>query len=171
VVYAAVPTSGLSRTVATRLAIFLRYATTTGQVPGLENGRLPDGYLPLTAANGLGELASYSARAASAVAAQQGDVPPLVPAPVPPVTTPASSGDGTGSTGGDPAGVPAGTPAPTTSTPASVTVPTPAPSVALVASRTPLDVVSPAGLVVPGLLAAIAFGLVAASVAAFRVLR
>ncbi|HWB65935.1 MAG TPA: hypothetical protein VG708_03795, partial [Mycobacteriales bacterium] len=42
---------------------------------GLGQGQLPPGYVPMTAANGLGRLAAYTRRAASAVAAQLGGRP------------------------------------------------------------------------------------------------
>ena len=48
-----------------------------GQRPGLDVGELPPGYLPMTAANGLGQLASYTTAAADAVAAQNGRLPAL----------------------------------------------------------------------------------------------
>jgi hypothetical protein len=69
-----VPTSGLPKADAQRYAKFLRFAVTVGQTPGLSNGQLPPGYLPLTAANGLGQQAKYTLAAASAVAAQLGGV-------------------------------------------------------------------------------------------------
>lgn len=80
-VYTDVPTVGLSRSTASRLAQFLRYNVTEGQVRGLANGDLPPGYLPLTKANGLAALAGYTRRAADAVEAQQGETPPLVAVP------------------------------------------------------------------------------------------
>ena len=75
VVYASVPTAGLSSKDAGNYAAFLRYVTTDGQTPGAEVGKLPDGYLPLTAANNLGGMATYAAAAADAIAAQGGVVP------------------------------------------------------------------------------------------------
>jgi hypothetical protein len=82
VTYADVPTSGLDDSTAKRLSTFLTYAATTGQTAGSENGQLPDGYLPLTAANGLSALSTYTRVVAYAVAAQSGDVPAL-DAPLP----------------------------------------------------------------------------------------
>ncbi len=79
-VYAQVPTTGLPADQAEAFATFLRFAVTDGQQPGYGNGQLPPGYLPLTAANGLGDLAAYTQRAADAVEAQKGAVPDLVPA-------------------------------------------------------------------------------------------
>jgi hypothetical protein len=104
VVYDQVPTTGLSATDAAQHAQFLRFAAGAGQVPGTGNGQLPAGYLPLTAANGLGPLADYTNQAADAVQAQAGAVPPVVatpPADTPSTVTPESSGGSTdyGSTG------------------------------------------------------------------------
>ena len=77
VVYAAVPTSGLSSSVAGELSTYLKYVTTSGQNEGLGLGELPPGYLPLTAATGLGALAAYSQAAIADISAQNGQVPPL----------------------------------------------------------------------------------------------
>ena len=93
VVYAAVPTSGLPSTVATDYADLLTFAAGTGQTPGEGVGQLPPGYLPLTAADGLGGLAAYTLAAATDVAAQNGQVPPLT-------TASGSPGGGGGSSGG-----------------------------------------------------------------------
>jgi len=78
VVYAAVPTSGLTSTDAKDYAELLKFAASTGQIQGPGVGQLPPGYLPLTAADGLGALASYTMAAATDVAAQSGKVPSLV---------------------------------------------------------------------------------------------
>jgi hypothetical protein len=79
VVYAAVPTSGLTTTVAHDYATFLDFAATTGQTTGSGVGQLPPGYLPMTAADGLAALAAYTEAAAADVEAQNGQVPALVP--------------------------------------------------------------------------------------------
>lgn len=76
-VYALVPTQGLDETTSTRLAKFLCYAGTDGQVSGLANGQLPPGYLPVTAENGLGAEHDYLLTATAAVRKQGGDVPAL----------------------------------------------------------------------------------------------
>jgi len=78
IVYAQVPTKGLPAADAAHYAQVLRFAATDGQAPGDGNGQLPDGYLPVTTANGLGSLAAYTLAAAGAVQAQQGAVPSLV---------------------------------------------------------------------------------------------
>ncbi|OLB79969.1 MAG: hypothetical protein AUI14_08670 [Actinobacteria bacterium 13_2_20CM_2_71_6] len=75
VVYAAVPTTGLDHTTAADLAQLLAFAADEGQQPGLDQGKLPPGYLPMTAANGLGSLVAYTHEAADAVAAQKGAQP------------------------------------------------------------------------------------------------
>jgi hypothetical protein len=82
-----VPTAGLPAADAARYATFLDWVVTTGQTPGTANGNLAPGFLPLTAANGLGSEARYTVAAASAVATQDGKVPPLIPSPQPSQTT------------------------------------------------------------------------------------
>jgi hypothetical protein len=77
VVYAAVPTSGLPPSDAQDYASFLQFAVTTGQTPGVGLGELPPGYLPVTEADGLAALASYTQAAALDVAAQNGQVPSM----------------------------------------------------------------------------------------------
>jgi hypothetical protein len=109
-VYASVPTSKLPTVDAQRYAQLLRYFAGAGQQSGLASGQLPPGYLPMTAANGLGALATYADAAATAVAAQKGVVPPLLSAagttdaptfPLaangnPPVSLPSSAATGSG---------------------------------------------------------------------------
>jgi hypothetical protein len=103
VVYAAIPTTGLPATDAKDYATLLRFAAGPGQTPGLGVGQLPPGYLPLTKANGLGQLAGYTLAAADDVAAQKGALPSLTGNPAPgstptpsstptPIVTPTSSG-------------------------------------------------------------------------------
>jgi hypothetical protein len=72
VVYAAIPTKGLPKNDALHYSQVLTYAASAGQVPGPNQGQLPDGYLPMTAANGLGAMVDYTNKAATLVAAQQG---------------------------------------------------------------------------------------------------
>jgi hypothetical protein len=127
VVYAAVPTSGLPSVDAADFATFLRFAATSGQQPGYGVGQLPPGYLPLTKANGLGALAAYTLAASKDVAAQKGQLPPLIPSPSgpnpPPGSTttttsparpPGPSGGGPGSTVTTPGGSGSTTSTPTT---------------------------------------------------------
>ena len=110
-VYAAVPTAGLATSDAAAYADWVTFAATSGQQPGTGVGELPDGYLPLTAANGLAMQADYAVRAAKAVATQNGDVPPLKAPPgggsTPPPNNPGTTG-GTGNPGGNPGGTPSG---------------------------------------------------------------
>ena len=49
VIYAMVPTSGLSHAKAAAIARFLDFAAGAGQTPGVQPGQLPAGYLPLPA--------------------------------------------------------------------------------------------------------------------------
>jgi hypothetical protein len=105
-VYLDVPTRGLAKTEAGEYATLLRFAATTGQTPGLTNGTLPGGYLPLTKANGLGQLVAYTEQAAVDVAAQNGGVAPVKNNPgqnTSPGTTgnDGSGSDGTGDSGSD----------------------------------------------------------------------
>ncbi len=96
---AEIPTQGLPSADAQRYSQFLQFAAGPGQTPGTETGQLPAGYLPMTAANGMGRLVAYTQAAAKAVAAQDGTVPPVDPnAPASP--TPSSSSSGPGSAGG-----------------------------------------------------------------------
>ncbi len=77
-VYAAIPTSGLDKAEAADWATFLDYTVGAGQTEGENPGQLPTGgYLPMTTANGLGSFVAFTARAAAAVAAQQGVVPAI----------------------------------------------------------------------------------------------
>ena len=74
-----VPTTGLSSDDAARYAALLRFIGGAGQTPGLGNGQLPPGYVPMNAANGLSVLSTYTQLAANAVAAQKGANPSLIP--------------------------------------------------------------------------------------------
>jgi hypothetical protein len=73
-----VPTKGLTAADAKNFANLLTYAAGPGQVQGPDNGQLPDGYLPITAAAGLGNLVDYTTAAAKAVAAQDAQVPSVL---------------------------------------------------------------------------------------------
>jgi hypothetical protein len=95
VIYAAIPTSGLSATNAKCFATLLTFAAGDGQNPGGNSGQLPEGYLPMTKANHVASLANYTARAALAVAQQDGSLvslsgtsSPSTPTTVPTSTTP-----------------------------------------------------------------------------------
>ncbi len=86
VVYADVPTQGLTAAVAQNCAALLTFAAGPGQTPGLDSGQLPPGYLPMTAANGLAAFVSATLADARAVATQSG-------ASTTPVTSDNPSGD------------------------------------------------------------------------------
>ncbi len=92
-VYLDVAALGLSASDASAYSALLSYLAGPGQVPGEGAGQLPDGYLPLTAADGLGALAAYTARAARTVAAQgrSASVPSTPAGSSPAATKPASS--------------------------------------------------------------------------------
>lgn len=81
VVYGDVPTSGLPPANARAYARLLDFAAGTGQTPGLSAGQLPPGYLPMTSANGMGAMVTYTRNAATDVRAQNGLVPPQQPTP------------------------------------------------------------------------------------------
>jgi hypothetical protein len=91
----AVPTSGLPAKVAKDYATFLRFVAGPGQQPGEDVGQLPAGYLPITAANGVGQLATYTKVAAQAVALQNGKQPALN-SKFTPIKHSGSGGSGTG---------------------------------------------------------------------------
>ncbi len=120
-VYAVVPTEGLEESEATKFAKLLCYASGTGQTPGRANGQLPAGYLPVTAANGLGDQHDYTLAAVAAVRLQDGATPALDASasddqacdfsvePTPPSESP--SGGGGGQQAVDPVPVPDTVPA------------------------------------------------------------
>src|SRR5439155_24226060 len=64
---AEIPTRGLPSADAQRYSQFLQFAAGPGHTPGTETGQLPAGYLPMTAANGMGRLVAYTQTAAKAV--------------------------------------------------------------------------------------------------------
>jgi hypothetical protein len=123
-VYADIPTHGVKPADAAAFATFLRFAATSGQVPGGGVGHLASGYLPMTAANHLGAQARYTVADAGAVAAQKGVIPPLItsntaspsPSPSPGSSTGTGSGSGSGSPNPTSSG---GSPSPSGSTPGS----------------------------------------------------
>ncbi|MCW2498180.1 hypothetical protein [Jatrophihabitans sp.] len=179
VIYADVPTSALPKADAAKLATFLRFAAGPGQVAGLENGELPPGYLPITKANGLEALATYTSRAADAVAAQAGAVPRVDGSTLPssPPATPTAPAT-TSSTAGEAASVPplaVGSVTVPTASPTSTAAPSepasaeqtgPAASPESAALRTP-TARSPVALVVLPILFALTF-LAALLAPAFR---
>lgn len=177
-VNADIPTSGLSKALATDYADLLSFASARGQASGLGNGDLPPGYLPLTRGNHLGAQAAYTVRAAAAVRAQLGVVPGLDPAATVSTATDEHSGGSTGTSSGDVGnGTPGGTgggnvdgtSAPTgrsaAPTPGNTTSAPPAssaPSAVALSVRTPKNGFGGAGVVLPLILGAAALSGLAA---------
>jgi hypothetical protein len=79
-----VPTQGLPQADAKDLSEYLSFAAATGQAPGAGSGQLPPGYVPMTSGNGMANEVAYTQSAAADVAAQSGQVPPLIPGSTPP---------------------------------------------------------------------------------------
>jgi hypothetical protein len=155
-----VPTKGVPASDAAKYAELLRFATGAGQVHGTDNGQLPDGYLPMTSANGAGSLVAYSRAAADAIAAQNSYVPALdLSSTPPPIATPTAtpvSVPATGSAGGLPAstgGTSSATPSDSASQSTSVT-PSPSPSTLHIVDMGLTKAVSPGplGKAIPQLL-------------------
>ncbi|HEX4699825.1 MAG TPA: hypothetical protein VH857_10760 [Actinomycetes bacterium] len=118
-VYTAARTSGLDKPDATKVAQFIRVATTQGQQPGPGNGQLPEGFLPIRDAGVTRPLFAAAASVADEVVAQH----------KPQSHRPASTG-GSGSTAAS------GTTSPVTSSPPQASTP-------------PLATAKPAGDPVP----------------------
>lgn len=91
VVYAAVPTEGLPKSDAADIGQILKFAATTGQQQGSGVGQLPQGYLPLTQAYGLGTLGAYTEAAVADVTAQNGKLPSMVGSSTPGSQNPSPS--------------------------------------------------------------------------------
>ena len=160
-----VPTSGLPRSEASNYASLLRFFIGKGQTSGFGNGQLPPGFLPMTAANGAAALSAYSGRAATAVAAQRGDLPLVTGGVIAgPTVAPTTRG------GGGPAGGGSSTPPPSAvPSPTPHVTPTPSASSIAVTKLTSLGttVGSPVGLgglALPLVLLLAMFGAVAAPV-------
>ena len=157
-VYADVPTIGLNANDAKGYSAFLSFVSGAGQQSGQALGQLPAGFLPMTKANGLGALADYTARAAVAVAAQKGVVPPLVAAAPTPTPTPSpapstpnpSAVPTTGGGGGGP--TPVATPTPSVSASPSPSASTSTVAVVPVALKTRSADPGLTGLAIPALL-------------------
>jgi hypothetical protein len=118
IVYEAAPTTGLASADAHNIATLMRYASADLQTPGSAPGKLPPGYLPMTAANGLGSLVNYAEVAANAVAAQKGGTPSLYTVLPTPPSSPPSSGTASLPPSGPSGGT--GTSAPAPGSPASI---------------------------------------------------
>jgi hypothetical protein len=87
--YAEVPTNGIEKKKAQKIANFLAHAAGPGQKPGVSPGTKPVGYLPLTPA-----MRKQTKRAASEVLAQKGVLPPTPGVNTAP-TTPTKPGPAT----------------------------------------------------------------------------
>jgi hypothetical protein len=101
IIYAMVPTSGISHAKAKSIARFLDFVAGPGQVPGVQPGQLPPGYLPLTAS-----MRAQTRRAAQAVLTQAGAAKPPAPSKSPsstPSTSPTTSASPTPSDPASPA--------------------------------------------------------------------
>ncbi|MBV9099243.1 MAG: hypothetical protein JO079_14420, partial [Frankiaceae bacterium] len=134
-----VPTNGLPARDAHHYAEFLRFAATAGQTPGVGNGKLPAGFVPITRANGLGPLAAYTLAAAAAVDAQAGAVPSTRGGSLP-ATTP-----GAPAPGGHTGGTAGGSPSPPASTGPVPTVPPTGTRPPVVATAPPFLTVAASG--------------------------
>ncbi|TCO58438.1 hypothetical protein [Actinocrispum wychmicini] len=124
IVYAAVPTIGLSPATAGDYAKFLDYAAGPGQVQGTELGQLPDGYVPLS-----DPLREQTSNAARAVRDQKGEIPAPPPGlatdPAAGLLPPASDGGTNGNAAGGnqpPGAAPAAAPPPGSATSAAPNV-------------------------------------------------
>ncbi|WP_322779270.1 hypothetical protein [Frankia sp. Cas4] len=94
--YAMVPTSGIDKTKAAKMADFIDLATAKGQAHGIDNGQLPDGYLSLPA-NLVAQAGTVQAavRLQAAPASTGTPTPSTSPSPAAQTTSP---GTGTGAT-------------------------------------------------------------------------
>jgi hypothetical protein len=92
-IYTAVPTQGLGKQTAKDMSQFVQFVAGPGQAPGYGEGELPPGFVPMTAANGLGDLVTYSRAAAVAIRQQKGVVPTPSDPQVPSDLGPGGSGN------------------------------------------------------------------------------
>jgi hypothetical protein len=96
-IYTAAVTEGMKAADAEHVAEFMRFSVNEGQQVGEGNGKLPQGYLPITRESGLGSLIDRTMLLADTVEKQTGEEPPppddLGPDDKVP---PGSSGPGTG---------------------------------------------------------------------------
>jgi hypothetical protein len=110
VVYAMVPTHGVSAKKAAAIARFLKFITGPGQTPGFQPGQLPVGYLPLPA-----KFRAAALHTVSLVIAQKGNNPSASPAP-------SASSSPTSSPTPSPTPTATPTPSPTSTGPHVVTI-------------------------------------------------
>jgi hypothetical protein len=71
IVYTVAKLSGLDKAEAKTVASFIRIATTEGQVAGSGNGRLPDGFVPITKKGATSALYAQAQKVASLIEAQK----------------------------------------------------------------------------------------------------
>ncbi|MBM7786452.1 hypothetical protein [Tenggerimyces flavus] len=83
IVYTAATTEKLDKKIAEDVAQFMRFSVTDGQTPGSGNGKLPDGYLPISDETGLGFLKEQAMKAADAVENQTAEPPEPEPSTTP----------------------------------------------------------------------------------------
>jgi len=107
VIYAMVPTKGISKKKAAAIATFLDYVAGPGQHRGLNVGELPPGYLPLPA-----RLVAQTQHAAGLVLAQGGNSKPKSKPTASPSSSPTSSKSPSGSSSPSPTTTPTPTPTP-----------------------------------------------------------
>jgi hypothetical protein len=79
-VYTTAKLQGLKKSDAKKVAEFIRIATTEGQVRGSGNGKLPEGYVPITKSGATAALYKAAQKVAGLIEAQKGS--PLADAPV-----------------------------------------------------------------------------------------
>ncbi len=79
-VYTTAKLQGLKKSDAKKVAEFIRIATTEGQVRGSGNGKLPEGYVPITRSGATAALYKSAHQVADLIEAQKGS--PLADAPV-----------------------------------------------------------------------------------------
>jgi hypothetical protein len=142
VIYAMVPTSGVSAGKAAAIAKFLDYVAGPGQRRGLNVGQLPPGYLPLPA-----KLQAETRHAAELVLTQAGGTKSPSPSPSPSSSASSSPASGSGSSSS-----PAGGKTPSASPSASPTpTPSPQPKIITVALKS-ASAVGAIGYALPALL-------------------
>lgn len=79
IVYTTAKTQGLQASDASKVAEFIRIATTEGQVRGSGNGKLPAGFVPILKSGPTAALYARAQKVAGLIAAQKGDPAPELP--------------------------------------------------------------------------------------------
>lgn len=91
IVYTVAKLDGLDKADATKVASFIRIATTEGQVVGSGNGKLPSGFLPITKTGATSALYSQAQKVATLVAAQKAPTPKPTKTAAPPKAAPVAA--------------------------------------------------------------------------------